>query len=101
MNDDNIVKILKANAEKHVDDSRQIIKHKNNVMYGNQIGVVLSNINNDTFEVFIHLTINKEVISQVLYTTFNNITDATNLYSKYEKYIIDFDIRSILEEING
>ena len=43
MDTDRIVEILKSNEVKHPNDSRQIIKHKNNILYGNQIGVVLSN----------------------------------------------------------
>lgn len=99
MKEDIIVKVLKDNATKNNTDSRQIIKHKSNVEYGNEIGIVLSNIDNSIFEVFIHAKINKEVISQILYSTFNNINDATNYYNKLEKYIIDFDLEGITREI--
>ena len=99
MNIDNIVEILKTNAEKHPNDSRQIIKYKNNVIYGNEFGVILSNVDDKIFEVFIHATINKEVISQILYTTFNNIYEANKFYEELEEYIINNDIKSIIERI--
>lgn len=101
MNIDTIVEMLKNNAEKHLDDSRQIIKYKNNTEYGNEIGIVLSKTNTSIFEVFIHVKINNEVISQILYSTFNNIDDATNYYNKLEKYIKVFDIDGIAKEINN
>ena len=101
MNDDEILNILRKNSTKHPNDSRQIIKYKNNVLYGNELGVVLSNINNDTFEVFIHFKYNKEVISQILYKTFDNIIEATDLYNRYETYVINFDIEKIIEEVNN
>lgn len=100
MTDDEILNILRNNSIKHPNDNRQIIKYKNNVLYGNELGVVLSNINNDTFEVFIHFKYNKEVISQILYKTFDNIIEATDLYNRYETYVINFDIEKIIKEIN-
>lgn len=96
---DNVVKILKNNVTNNSNDNRQIINYKNNVEYGDELGIVLSNIDKSTFEVFIHAKINKEVISQILYSTFNNINDATNYYNKLEKYIIDFDLEGITREI--
>ena len=99
MNIDNIVEVLKSNAEKHPNDSRQIIKYKNNVIFGNEFGVILSNVDGKIFEVFIHATINKEVISQIVYTTFNNINEANKLYEELEEYIINNDIKSIIDRI--
>lgn len=99
MNIDTIVKIFKKNAEKHPNDSRQIIKHKNNVLYGNQYGIVLSNIENKLFEVFMTAVIDKEVISQINYTTFNNIKEATIYYNKLEEYITNLDFNSIVNEL--
>lgn len=101
MNIDNIVKVFKENESKHPDDSRQIIKNKNNVMYGNEIGVVLSNIESKIFEVFVHAKINGEVISQILYSTFNSINDAIEYYNRLERYIIDFDMKGLISEINN
>ena len=101
MNIVDIVKTLRENVTRNNNDSRQIIKHKNNIEYGNEIGIVLSNIDNSTFEVFIHAKINNEVISQLLYSTFNNIDEATKHYNKLEKYIIDFDLEGIVKEINN
>ena len=101
MNIDNVIKVLKENASKNDDDSREIIKYKNNVEYGNEIGIVLSNNDNSIFEVFIHVKINKEVISQILYSTFYNINDASNYYNKLEKYIINFDLDGIVNEIKN
>ena len=101
MNIDDIVKILKKNVTSNNDDSRQVIKYKNNVEYGNEIGIVLSNIDNSIYEVFIHAKINNEVLSQLLYSTFNNIDEATKCYRKLEKYIIDFDLEGIVKEINN
>lgn len=101
MTDDEILNILRTNSTKHPNDSRQIIKYKNNVLYGNELGIVLSNINSDTFEVFMHFKYNKEVISQILYKTFNNIKEATDLYNRYDNYVINFDIEKIIEEINN
>ena len=100
MKNDQVIDILKNNAEEHLNDSRQIVKHKNNSLNGNQLGVVLSNIENTTFEVFIHSKINGEVISQILYKTFNNIDDSTTYYNKLEEYVINFDLQSIIDEIN-
>lgn len=101
MNIDNIVKKLKNNVTINNNDSRQIIKYKNNAEYGNEIGIVLSNTDNSIFEVFIHTKINNEIISQLLYSTFNNIEEATKYYDKLEKYIIDFDLEGIVKEINN
>ena len=98
---DDIVKILKENITINKNDSRQIIKHKNNVENGNEIGIVLSNIDNSTFEVFIHAKINNEVLSQLLYSPFNKLDEATKHYNKLEKYIIDFDLEGIVKEINN
>ena len=100
MKNDQVIDILKNNAEEHLNDSRQVIKHKNNSLYGNQLGVVLSNIDNTTFEVFIHSKINGEVISQILYKTFKNIDDSTMYYNKLEEFVINFDLQSIIDEIN-
>ena len=99
MNIDNIVEVLKSNAEKHPNDSRQIIKYKNNVIYGSEFGVILSNVDDKIFEVYIHATINKEVISQISYTTFNNIYEANKLYEELERYIVNNDIKSIIDRI--
>ena len=99
MKNDQVIDILKNNAEEHLNDSRQVIKHKNNSLYGNQLGVVLSNIDNTTFEVFIHSKINGEVISQILYKTFNNEEQAHEYYNELEKYIVDFNIEKIIEKI--
>ena len=100
MKNDQVIDILKNNAEEHLNDSRQIVKHKNNSLNGNQLGVVLSNIDNTTFEVFIHSKIDGEVISQILYKTFNNIDDSTMYYNKLEEFVINFDLQSIIDEIN-
>lgn len=96
---EDIVKILKSNVTKNNNDNRHIINFKNNVEYGNEIGIVLSNIDNSIFEVFIHAKINNEIISQLLYSTFNNIEEATKHYDKLEKYIINFDLEGIVKEI--
>lgn len=101
MKTNNVVEVLKENASDNDNDSRQIIKYKNNVDCGNEIGIVLSSIDDSIFEVFIHTKINKEIISQVLYSTFNNINDANNYYNKLEKYIIDFDLEGIVREIKN
>ena len=100
MKNDQVIDILKNNAEEHLNDSRQIVKHKNNSLNGNQLGVVLSNIDNTTFEVFIHSKIDGEVISQILYKTFNNIDDSTMYYNKLKEFVINFDLQSIIDEIN-
>ena len=100
MKNDQVIEVLKNNAEEHLNDSRQIVKHKNNSLYGNQLGVVLSNVDNTTFEVFIHSKINGEVISQILYKTFNNIDDSTKYYNTLEEYVNGFDLQAIVEEIN-
>ena len=100
MKNDQVIDILRNNAEEHLNDSRQIVKHKNNSLNGNQLGVVLSNIDNTTFEVFIHSKIDGEVISQILYKTFNNIDDSTMYYNKLEEFVINFDLQSIIDEIN-
>ena len=98
---DDIVKILKSNVSKNKNDNRQIIKHKNNTKYGDEIGIVLSNIDKSTFEVFIHAKINNKIISQLLYSTFNNIDEATQYYNKLEKYITDFNLEGIVNEIKN
>lgn len=98
---EDIVKIFKNNIATNKNDSRQIIKHNNNVEYNNQIGIVLSNIDNSIYEVFIHAKINNEIMSQLLYSTFDNIDEATKYYNKLEKYIIDFDLEGIVSEIKN
>ncbi len=98
---EDIVKILKNNVKKNTNDNRQIIKHKNNAKNGNEIGIVLSNIDNSIFEVFIHTKINNEIIAQLLYSTFTNIDEASNHYNKLEKYINDFDLEGIVKEIKN
>ena len=50
--------------------------------------------------IFIHSKINGEVISQILYKTFNNIDDSTTYYNKLEEFVINFDLQSIIDEIN-
>ena len=100
MKNDQVIDILKNNAEEHLNDSRQIVKHKNNSLNGNQLGIVLSNIDNTIFEVFIHSKIDGEVISQILYKTFNNIDDSIMYYNKLEEFVINFDLQSIIDEIN-
>ena len=69
------------------------------IEYGDEIGIVLSNIDKPTFEVFIHAKINNKIISQLLYSTFNNIDEATQYYNKLEKYITDFDLEGIVNEM--
>ena len=98
---EDIVKIFKDNATTNKNDSRQIIKNNNNVKYNNEIGIVLSNIDNSTFEVFIHAKINNEIISQLFYSTFNNIDEANKYYNKLEKFIIDFNLEGIIGEIKN
>ena len=98
---DDIVKTLKENVTINNNDSRQIIKHKNNVEYGNEIGIVLSSIDNSIFEVFIHAKINNEIMSQLLYSTFNDIDEAVIYYNKLENYISNFDLEGIVKEINN
>ena len=98
---DDIVKTLKENVTINNNDSRQIIKNKNNVEYGNEIGIVLSSIDNSIFEVFIHAKINNEIMSQLLYSTFNDIDEAVIYYNKLENYISNFDLEGIVKEINN
>ena len=98
---EDIVKILKNSMTTNKNDSRQIIKHNNNVEYGNEIGIVLSNIDSSIFEVFVHAKIDGEVISQLLYSTFNNIDEANKYFNRLEKYIMDFDLEGIVKEINN
>ena len=45
--------------------------------------------------------INNEVLSQLLYSPFNKLDEATKHYNKLEKYIIDFDLEGIVKEINN
>ena len=101
MDIDQVKTILKKNETKNYNDSRLILKNKNNVMHGNEIGVVLSIINNNLFEVFIHAKIDNEVFSQILYSTFNNIIEANEYYDKLLKYIINYDIEGIIAEIKN
>lgn len=101
MDIDQVKTILKKNETKNYNDSRQILKNKNNVMHGNEIGVVLSIINNNLFEVFIHAKIDNEVFSQILYSTFNTIIEANEYYDKLLKYIINYDIEGIIAEIKN
>ncbi len=98
---ESVVKILKDSVTINKNDSRQIIKHNNNVEYNNQLGIVLSNIEKSIYEVFIHAKINGEVISQLLYSTFNNIDEANKYYNKLEKYIVNFDLEGIVSEIKN
>ncbi len=95
---EDVIKIFKTNETKIIDDNRSIIKYKNNVELGIELGVVLSK-NSKIYEVFIHSKIENEVISQILYSTFDNEEDAEKYYNQLEQYIVHFNIDEIVNEI--
>ena len=99
MNDLHI--LLENNSIKDTNNDREIIKFKNNVEFGNEIGSILSTIKGKIYEVFIHITIEKKVYSKLLYKTFDNINEAEKYYTKLEKYITDYDINNIINDINN
>lgn len=101
MNIDDLDKLLEKEAVKDNNDDREIIKFKNNIELGNEIGSILSTLKGSIYEGYIHMTINNKVYSKLLYKTFNNINDATNYYNKLEKLVIDYDIKQIIEEIKA
>ena len=95
---EDVIKIFKINEKKNIDDNRTIIKYKNNIEYGIELGVVFSK-NDKKYEVFIHSKINNEIISQILYSTFGNKEDAEKYYDKLEQFIVHFSIDKIINEI--
>lgn len=101
MNIEELEKLLEENSAKDENDDREIIKFKNNVEYGNEIGSILSTIKGKIYEVFIHVTVEGKAYSKLLYKTFDKIEDATNYYNKIEKYIIEYNIKSIIDEIKN
>jgi len=101
MNIEELKKILEENSVKDENDDREIIKFKNNVEFGNEIGSILSTIKGEIYEAFIHITVEGKVYSKLLYKTFDKIEDATNYYNKIEKYIIEYNIKSIIDEIKN
>ena len=101
MNIEELEKLFEIKSVKDKNDERTIIDFKNNIEDGNEIGVVLSMINQEFYEVYIHITIDKKVYSKLLYTTFNNIEEAQNLYKELEEYVINYDIKTIIDKIKN
>ena len=95
---EDVINILKSNETKNKSDNRIIINYKNNVEFGIELGVVFAKSNN-IYEVFIHSKINNEVISQILYKSFDKEVEAEKYYNKIEQYIIHFNVDEIVNEI--
>ena len=95
---EDVIKVFKMNETKNIDDNRTVIKYKNNVELGIELGVVLSKTSK-IYEVFIHSKIENEVMSQILYSTFDTEEDAEKYYNQLEQYVIDFNINEIINEI--
>lgn len=95
-----LITILKSAESKHKNDDRKILQYRNEIIFGNEMGIVLSNIDENKYDVFLHAKIDNTVISQILYEEFDNIEDATNYYKEYEEYIINNNLREILNKIN-
>ncbi len=95
---EDVIKLFKIDEIKNIDDNRTVIKYKNNVQSGIELGVVFSK-SDKTYEVFIHSKINNEIISKLLYRTFDNKKDGERYYSQLEQYIINFNIDEIVNEI--
>lgn len=95
---EDVIKLFKIDEIKNIDDNRTVIKYKNNVQSGIELGVVFSK-SDKTYEVFIHSKINNEIISKLLYHTFDNKKDGERYYSQLEQYIINFNIDEIANEI--
>ena len=95
---ENVIRIFKLNEKKNKNDNRTIIKYKNNYESGIELGVVFAKTDS-IYEVFIHSKIKNEVISQILYKTFNNEEEGKKYYCELEQYITDFNIDEIVHEI--
>ena len=55
----------------------------------------------DVYEVYIHITIDQKVYSKLLYTTFNNIEEAQEQYKELEEYIINYDVKTLIDRIKN
>ena len=95
---EDVIKVFKSSETKNIDDNRTVIKYKNNAELGIELGVVLSK-SNKKYEVFVHSKIENEVISQMLYSIFDNEEDAEKYYNHLEQYIVHFNIDEIVNEI--
>ena len=101
MNIEELEKLLEIKSVKDKNDERTIIDFKNNIEEGNEIGVVLSTINQEFYEVYIHITIDQKVYSKLLYTTFNNIEEAQKHYKELEGYVINYDVKTLIDRIKN
>ena len=101
MNIEELEKLLETNSVKDTNDDRTIIDFKNNIEDGNEIGVILSTINYKIYEVYIHITIDQKVYSKLLYTTFNNIEEARKHYKELEEYVINYDVKTLIDRIKN
>ena len=108
MNIEELEKLLEIKSVKDKNDKRTIIDFKNNIIDfknniedGNEIGVVLSTINQEVYEVYIHITIDQKVYSKLLYTTFNNIEEAQEHYKELEEYVINYDVKTLIDRIKN
>lgn len=99
MNINELEIILENNSVKDINDKREIVKFKNNIEDGNEIGVVLSFVEKNKYEVFIHITIDNKVYSKLLYSTFDDIEKASNKYEQLEKLIIEYDVKTLIKMI--
>lgn len=93
-----LIKIFKKVETKNNDDSRTILKHNNRIIFGNEFGIVLSKIKDNSYEVFLHAKIDKNVISQILYEKYDVEELANIAYDKFLSYINNNDLESIINE---
>ena len=101
MNIEESEKLLEIKSVKDKNDERTIIDFKNNIEEVKEIGVVLSTINQEVYEVYIHITIDQKVYSKLLYTTFNNIEEAQEHYKELEEYVINYDVKTLIDRIKN
>ena len=95
---EDVIKVFKSCETNNNNNNRTIIKYKNNVEAGIELGVVLAKTDS-MYEVFIHSKIKNEVISQILYSTYDNEEEGKEYYNKLEQYITNFNLEGIVDEI--
>lgn len=99
IDNEKLINILKTAQSNNKNDEREILDHYINIIEGNEMGVVLSSIDKKNYEVFLHARINKEVISQILFSSYNNVDDAYDRFNYYKNLLESSNITPIIELI--
>ena len=93
---EDVIKIFKIYKTSNKNDNRTIVEHKNNIINGIEIGVVLSKIEKNEYEVFLHSKYKNEVISQIYYKKYKVKEEAFKSYRVMEQYITDNQLDKIV-----